>query len=58
VAGANFEWSNMKGTNLVGVDRSTANFKGCDMLHATTEGDIDFYAYLKAFNPEWEPTRK
>jgi len=28
------------------------------MLHATTEGDVDFYAYLKAFNPDWEPTKK
>lgn len=58
VTGADFSWANLKGANLVGVDRSTANFTGCDMLHATTEGDVDFYAYLKAFNPTWEPPKK
>jgi len=57
LAGIDLTGANLKGANLVGVDRSTANFTGCDMLHATTEGNVDFYAYLKAFNPTWEPPK-
>ncbi|MEY2610278.1 MAG: hypothetical protein RLZZ128_927, partial [Actinomycetota bacterium] len=33
-------------------------FFGADTLHATKGGDVDFYAYLKAFNPDWEPPKK
>jgi len=27
-------------------------------LNTTTTGDVDFYTYLKGFNPDWEPEHK
>jgi hypothetical protein len=27
------------------------------MLNTTTTGDVDFYTYLKGFNPDWEPKK-
>lgn len=54
VTGANFSWAKLRAANLRGVDVTTANFRGADMLHVTTDGDVDFYAYLKAFNPKAE----
>ena len=57
VVGANFTNVNLTGANMVGVDLSTANMSMAKMLNTTTTGDIDFYTYLKAFNPDWEPKK-
>ena len=54
----NFRDAHLMGANLVGVDLSTANMWGTKTLHATVEGANDFYSYLKAFNPDWEPKKK
>ena len=53
----NFKDAHLMGANLVGVDLSTANMWGTKTLHATVEGANDFYSYLKAFNPDWEPKK-
>ena len=47
----------MKGANLVHVDLSEVKMdsNGIDYYLATIDGDIDFYTYLKHFNPTWEP---
>jgi len=57
VVGANFTNVNLTGANMVGVDLSTANMSMAKMLNATTTGDVDFYTYLKGFNPDWEPKK-
>jgi hypothetical protein len=40
---------------MVGADISKANMSMAKMLNTTTTGDVDFYTYLKGFNPDWEP---
>ena len=57
VIGTNFTNVNLTGANMVGADISKANMSMAKMLNTTTTGDVDFYTYLKGFNPDWEPKR-
>lgn len=57
VTGTNFTNVNLTGANMVGVDLSTATMSMAKMLNTTTTGDVDFYTYLKGFNPDWEPKK-
>jgi len=57
VIGTNFTNVNLTGANMVGTDISKANMWMAKMLNTTTTGDIDFYTYLKGFNPDWEPKK-
>ena len=57
VIGTNFTNVNLTGANMVGADLSTANMWMAKMLNTTTTGDVDFYTYLKGFNPNWEPKK-
>jgi uncharacterized protein YjbI with pentapeptide repeats len=54
VIGTNFTNVNLTGANMVGADISKANMWMAKMLNTTTTGDVDFYTYLKGFNPDWE----
>ena len=58
VIGTNFTNVNLTGANMVGADISQANMWMAKMLNTTTTGDVDFYTYLKGFNPDWEPKKK
>ena len=58
VIGTNFTNVNLTGANMVGADISKANMWMAKMLNTTTTGDVDFYTYLKGFNPDWEPKKK
>ena len=58
VIGTNFTNVNLTGANMVGADISKANMWMAKMLNTTTTGDVDFYTYLKGFNPDWEPEHK
>ena len=57
VFGTNFTNVNLTGANMVGADISKANMSMAKMLNTTTTGDVDFYTYLKGFNPDWEPKK-
>jgi len=57
VIGTNFTNVNLTGANMVGADISKANMRMAKMLNTTTTGDVDFYTYLKGFNPDWEPKK-
>ena len=57
VIGTNFTNVNLTGANMVGADISKANMSMAKMLNTTTTGDVDFYTYLKGFNPDWEPKK-
>ena len=57
VIGTNFTNVNLTGANMVGADISQANMWMAKMLNTTTTGDVDFYTYLKGFNPDWEPKK-
>jgi uncharacterized protein YjbI with pentapeptide repeats len=57
VIGTNFTNVNLTGANMVGADISKANMWMAKMLNTTTTGDVDFYTYLKGFNPDWEPKK-
>ncbi|MDA2966348.1 MAG: pentapeptide repeat-containing protein [Actinomycetota bacterium] len=52
VNGTNFTNANLTGANIVGADISQANMWIAKMLNTTTTGDVDFYTYLKGFNPD------
>jgi len=54
VNGTNFTNVNLTGANMVGADISQANMSMAKMLNTTTTGDVDFYSYLKGFNPDWD----
>ena len=54
VIGTNFTNVNLTGANMVGADISQANMSMAKMLNTTTTGDVDFYSYLKGFNPDWD----
>ena len=58
VIGTNFTNVNLTGANMVGADISKANMWMAKMLNTTTTGDVDFYTYLKGFNPDWEPKQE
>ena len=58
VIGTNFTNVSLTGANMVGADISQANMWMAKMLNTTTTGDVDFYTYLKGFNPDWEPKKK